>query len=638
MGRPAERRAAGRQVRYTLIVTPPIGLTLTVWQLWQDLARERRRMERVGESILVLVEPAAARAAYTYDQTLATTVTAALLDLTSAARVEIADNLGTVLASGEAPPRDLPLRWLTDAVFGASMVYRQSLSPPSRPGTILPLLEEPIGTLDVELDTRVLAADLLARSATPLAIGLARTLLLALVLTAVFYALVTRPLARLADAVGEIDPLAFEDRTLKVGRRHRRDELGRIAFAINDLLGRFRRATAERAQEEARRRASERHFLAAVDAIPDGLAILDANDRFVFFNHQLKRTMHANLATTVAVGACFEDCLRAAVASGPVYHDDMGEDFVTQNLRAHQGGAHDALIHLADERWIRVRSTPMPGGGRVILSTDTTERTRIATELRRAEKLSAVGTLAGGIAHDFNNLLATVFSSTEVALAHRPDDGPASRALERVLAAGRRGRHLVEQIMVFSRTERRPALPINLGRGVELAVGLCRPALDEGVRVEVVPPEAPLFIAANNTQIHRLVANLCLNAAQAMPEGGTVRVGIATETRDGKHVAVLSVADHGIGMDAPTEARLFEAFFTTKPVGRGGLRPRRGLRRRREPARHDRPRYRQGARHHLQGPTAALGRVCVNASAWNGFDHRVAVGLFGIDPASSGLS
>ncbi|MEO1020495.1 MAG: ATP-binding protein, partial [Pseudomonadota bacterium] len=345
-------------------------------------------------------------------------------------------------------------------------------------------------------------------------------------------------------------------------------ELGRLSDAIARLLMQTCSAIDSHREAETRLEASETRFLAAAESIPDGLAILDADDRIVYFNARLPENMPPNLRATIAIGRRFEDCLKEAQAAGGIYHAAMGEDVLSQRLEAHRQGEGESLLHLSDDRFIRLRMSRMRDGGRVMLSTDITARQRLEDELHQAEKLTAVGTLASGIAHDFNNILATIFTSAEVALARQPEAGGARSSIERILTAGRRGRDLVNQILAFSRTERRPALAIELNQSVELAVNLCRPALDEGVEINLDLLEETIFVAADDTQIHQIISNLCANAAQAMPKGG--HISIATRTDPARPGEVcLMVTDTGPGMSQDIAERVFEPFFTTKSVGQG---------------------------------------------------------------------
>ena len=208
--------------------------------------------------------------------------------------------------------------------------------------------------------------------------------------------------------------------------------------------------------------------------------------------------------------------------------------------------------------------------GCVLLTSDITRQRSLEAELRQAEKLKAVGTLASGIAHDFNNILATIFTSTEVALLHLADGcagtraaGPGHERRQARAAAGRRDPDLQPQRADTAGRDR----PRCRSRR---AIDLCRPAIGSRVELRYDQPGEAIFVAADETQIHQIVSNLCLNAAQAMPDGGKIAVRVDSgEGGDGQRRAKLRVADTGSGMDAETAARAFEPFFTTKPVGEG---------------------------------------------------------------------
>ena len=315
---------------------------------------------------------------------------------------------------------------------------------------------------------------------------------------------------------------------------------------------------------------AEARFLAAAETLPDGLAIFDAEDRLVYHNQRYPEHQAPNVRAVLALGKSYQDLLRDALALGPIHHPDMGADFPQRRIAMRKQPYSEHEQHLADGRWVRVREGRMADGGLVLVTSDITGRRALEAELRQAEKLKAVGTLASGIAHDFNNILATIFTSTEVALLHLAEDAPARTALGRVMNAGRRGRQLCAEILAFGRSERMARVAIDLGAAVASAVDLCRHALDPRLELCAVLPDEPVFVAADESQIHQIVSNLCLNAAQAMPDGG--RISVRLEAGHGQHGpgwVKLKVADTGCGMDAETAARAFDPFFTTKPVGEG---------------------------------------------------------------------
>ena len=239
--------------------------------------------------------------------------------------------------------------------------------------------------------------------------------------------------------------------------------------------------------------AAEARFLAAAETLRDGLAIFDAEDRLVYHNRRYPEHQMANVRAVLALGKRYQDLLRDALALGPIHHPDMGADFPQRRVEMRKQPYSEHEQHLADGRWVLVREGRMADGGLVLVTSDITERRALEAELRQAEKLKAVGTLASGIAHDFNNILATIFTSTEVAMLHLPEDAPARPALDRVLAAGNRARQLIAEILTFSRSERTPRVAIDVGATVASAIDFCRHALTPSIELRADLPADPVY-------------------------------------------------------------------------------------------------------------------------------------------------
>ena len=209
------------------------------------------------------------------------------------------------------------------------------------------------------------------------------------------------------------------------------------------------------------------------------------------------------------------------------------------------------------------------------------ERQKLEQQLREAQKMESIGTLAGGIAHDFNNILAAILGNVALAREDAVGAEPVLTSLDQINRAALRARHLVQQILAFSRREQHGLTGQPLRPVVEESLGLLRATLPAGVQLDAVLPDAPLSVRADATQLQQVLINLCTNAWHALPEqGGRIEVGCERvvldealrqrqpELASGAY-AHLWVSDNGAGMDAATRERIFDPFFTTKPVGRG---------------------------------------------------------------------
>ena len=209
------------------------------------------------------------------------------------------------------------------------------------------------------------------------------------------------------------------------------------------------------------------------------------------------------------------------------------------------------------------------------------ERTRLEDQLRQAQKLEAIGTLAGGIAHDFNNLLFAILGYSEL-LRDRLEPGtPEYNQIDGVLAAATRAKGLVQQILAFSRKSEREQILLDLGSILEEAAKLLKATLPSTIEIRLKLEPVTALINADPTEIHQVIMNLCTNSAQAL-EGrpGMIEIGLRNFEVDenfargnlglkpGPHLE-LAVRDSGQGMVPEVMERIFEPFFTTKERGQG---------------------------------------------------------------------
>jgi PAS domain S-box-containing protein len=203
---------------------------------------------------------------------------------------------------------------------------------------------------------------------------------------------------------------------------------------------------------------------------------------------------------------------------------------------------------------------------------------RYESQLRQAQKMESVGTLAGGIAHDFNNILGALIGNVELALENAAAGASTVPQLQEIRKAGSRARTLVRQILTFSRHEPQELVTQPLQPVIEETHRLLRATLPAGVDLELSLPHAAVQVHADATQVQQVLMNLCTNAWHALQGGsGHIRIGLDTvELADGDahrlppgRYAHVWVSDTGCGMDAATRERIFEPFYTTKPVGQG---------------------------------------------------------------------
>jgi signal transduction histidine kinase len=210
------------------------------------------------------------------------------------------------------------------------------------------------------------------------------------------------------------------------------------------------------------------------------------------------------------------------------------------------------------------------------------ERARTEEQVRRRQRLEAVGKLAGGVAHEVNNMMTVVLGFSDVALRRLNPKDPVAADIQEVVKAGERAARITQQLLAFTRQQPNQPSLLSLSDAVRELFNLLQQSLGAEYVLALDVPDSVPEIRADRTQLDQVLINLVLNARDAMPTGGTVSITIqATELdadyirrhedvamRSGPYV-MLAVSDTGAGMTRETIDRAFEPFYTTKPVGRG---------------------------------------------------------------------
>jgi len=236
------------------------------------------------------------------------------------------------------------------------------------------------------------------------------------------------------------------------------------------------------------------------------------------------------------------------------------------------------------EIWVLLSATPLrsenASAGAVVAALDITSRKNLETQLRQSQKMEAIGQLAGGVAHDFNNMLQAMLGYTDMVLFTLDPNDPNREKLTEVYKAGQRAAALTHQLLAFSRRQVLQLAPLDLNQVAEELMKMVHRLIGENIELVVIPGPELWPVSADRGQIEQVLMNLCVNARDAMPEGG--RLSIETDNilldteycvrhewaKPGRYVQ-LSVTDTGCGMDETTLDKIFEPFFTTKEPDKG---------------------------------------------------------------------
>ncbi len=344
---------------------------------------------------------------------------------------------------------------------------------------------------------------------------------------------------------------------------------GQILSIIRDIT--------ERKLFEERLIESEERYRTSIENSNDGVAIVKG-DRHLYVNRKFVEIFGFDSADEIV----------GHPVTITVHPDDRGKVTEINKKRQRDGEAPSryefkGLKKNGDVVTVEVSATKTTFSGEsmsLVYLRDVTERRSLEAQLLHAQKMEAVGQLAGGVAHDFNNILTAVIGYGSLLHMKMREDEPLRVYAEHILASAQKATHLTQSLLAFSRKQILNPEHANMNDILLNVRRLLSRTIGEDIELVTAVREEELTILADVVQIEQVLMNLAINARDAMPEGGTLTIGVGPFYMDpvfvkknnfGKpgHYVYISVIDTGIGMDEITKERIFEPFFTTKEVGKG---------------------------------------------------------------------
>ena len=239
----------------------------------------------------------------------------------------------------------------------------------------------------------------------------------------------------------------------------------------------------------------------------------------------------------------------------------------------------DGAEIIVECRWTLVRDEHGQPKSILVINTDITEKKRMESQFLRAQRMESIGTLAGGIAHDLNNVLSPIVMAIDM-LQLRSTDETSRKWLEVLRSNAERGGNMVRQVLSFARGVEGERVALQPKHLIKEIVKILRETLPKSIEITFKIPDALWIISADATQVHQVLMNLCVNARDAMPEGGSISIQAENvfvdenyarmhiEAKAGRFV-MITVSDTGPGMSSEIQSRIFEPFFTTKEMTKG---------------------------------------------------------------------
>ncbi|MBN1515424.1 PAS domain S-box protein [Candidatus Sumerlaeota bacterium] len=325
---------------------------------------------------------------------------------------------------------------------------------------------------------------------------------------------------------------------------------------------------------------SEAFLSSLIDNIPNIIIVKDA---------QTLRYLRINKSVEQILGFSKENMLGKSVFD--IFPEDLAKSFLNDDREVLNS---KTLLDIPEEtirdsnneqRILHTKKIPIlddRGEPQYLLgiAEDITERKKLERQLHQSQKMEAVGQLAGGIAHDFNNMLAVIIGNIEIAMQQNNLDQSLHACLQEIQSAAERSAELTRQLLAFARKQHAAPQVLDLNETINGMLNMLRRLIGENINLAWLPKEKIWPVKMDPTQIDQILANLCVNARDAIEGVGkiTIETGAVTfdiadcEDREGfipGDFVLLTVSDTGHGMDQETQGKIFEPFFTTKEIGKG---------------------------------------------------------------------
>ncbi len=565
------QRLSARLLLYVVLISSAFTLVVTAFQLYLDFQRDIRTVHESVDFIQESYLPALAQSAYDLDDRQMRSLLEGALKLPDIVYLEVVE----VDAGGE---RLLAARGDTDAPRDIYETFA------------LPYPNAPAGTpqqaeLRVAASLQGIYQRLWHRALILLGSNAIKTFFASLCIFAVIQFMITRHLQAMAAYTQGLNLESLSE-PLQLSRDRRDDkpdELDQVVTAINEMRRRMQEDIEQRDEAEARLRENEENLRITLDSIGDAVITTDREGLVTGLNPV------------------------AAELTGWTEDDAFGEELqVVLKLRDAESrerlptpvaeivdngeviGLHpNALLEArgGTERRIADSGAPIRNRdgdivGVVLVFRDVTEQKQLEEQLQHARRMDSIGQLAGGVAHDFNNMLGGIVGAAEL-LEDSVNDDEGREMVKLIVDTSQRAADLTRKLLAFSRKGKIQSTAFDLHTVIDDALALLSRTIDRRIEIIRDLAAAETSVRGDPTQLQNVVLNICLNARDAMPDGGELTIATKNKALDPDYCRSstfelepgnfieITIRDTGTGMDEQTRTQIFEPFFTTKEVGHG---------------------------------------------------------------------
>lgn len=371
--------------------------------------------------------------------------------------------------------------------------------------------------------------------------------------------------------------VSFDDRVLAAGKTIWQQCTIRALFNEQNRIYEFQAVIQDitrRKESEEATRVSEERSRTILSASPNGIIVTDAMRLITMFNPAAEKIFDRK--STDALGHQLH-----ALFAGP--DAAMFQEHLAQHLQDRRARFVELKVVSASGRTVPVDVSVIETfvGTQsmfVVMVRDLSERKKLEEQIRQSQKMEAIGRLAGGIAHDFNNLTQAILGYSNLLNERLPQEDPNREAVQQIQKSVEHATSLTKQLLAFSRKEALQTKLVFVNAIVGDMNKLLQRLIGESIHLTISLSGAPLYVRADPGQLQQVIMNLAINARDAMPNGGELKIETsAINERESRAIGllkpgayvVMQISDTGSGIPSDVMARIFEPFFTTKESGKG---------------------------------------------------------------------
>jgi PAS domain S-box-containing protein len=570
-----KNRLSVKQAKLAVSLAVLLGLFFGAVQIAFDFSTVQSRKDTTMSQYLNTVRESASQAAFSLDYILGRRVVAGLMQNKTIVRAEISLDLGGKIAFDER----------TASVNGDHK-FLDLLFPDEQQPHALDLYVEdqadPIGTLTVWVHPHLVYEDFVDRIGLVLLLGMVHSIILAGLLMVALYFQLTRRLVQITDAVGAFDFKSTEHAQIDVPPVGDRDELGVLSAVINQYASDQTRHLAELTTSEEKRRLSEQRFRDFAESSSDWFWEMDAELKFIFGSKQFFEIV--GKTEEAVYGRHRRELVNTELENlesekWKLHFGQLERREPFRNFQYDAMNSDGKIVHLS------IDGNPAFNAegeftGYLGTGSDVSKLVATSEQLRRAQRMEAVGQLTGGIAHDFNNLLAVMIGNAEILRDKVDNNEQALNSIDAIINSVERGSSLTNRLLAFSRKQAMVPVAADVTALIDGLEDMLRRTLGETIDLKVVSVPGMWPVTTDPHQFENALLNLAINARDAMPGGGSLTIETGNVSLDeiytsqeaevtpGDYVEI-AVSDTGTGMSTEVLGKVFEPFFTTKEVGKG---------------------------------------------------------------------